>query len=142
MGAKPIKEKYPDFLLQKSHKIYVVTCDGNNYVKVGYTSQSIVAGVWKRYRSAYGKDQIIVRIFPCSFFKEDEKIHAILHSQYGVVEKGREIYSKKNLSSILSFLEKWCSSTGFGPYSRSDISYLRSIENITDCIDGIEFLCL
>lgn len=142
MGAKPTIEKYPDFLLQKCHKIYVITCEGNNYVKVGYTSRSIVTGIWKRYRSAYGKDQVIIRIFPCSKFKEDEDIHVVLHPQYGIPKKGREIYHKKYLNAILRFLEQWCSSTGFGPYDRENILYLRSVEVISEIIDGMEFLSL
>ena len=120
------------FLHTKGHKTYVVTAPGCDWVKVGYTSQDISKGVWRAYRRAYGQDLEIIAMYPAQSFKEDEKIHKLMHPQYGHPAKGREIYQKKYLSQVLSFLSKYHSCRGYGPYIHFDIKKLRKLNKISE----------
>lgn len=120
-----LNDKDKPFLHKECHKTYVVTTPGCNFVKVGYTKRTLVEGVWKSYRRAYGNDMVIIRVYKASEFKEDEKIHKALHEKYGIEEKGREIYDKKKLKKLLKELDTWHGSKGVGEFTKSDITFYK-----------------
>ncbi len=118
------------FLTTKCHKIYVITAPSINVVKVGYTGSNIRDGVWKSYRRAYGEDLVILKIYPTPNYLEDLAIHKVLIPKYGMPNKGKEIYDKTLLSSLLNDLEQWHSHPGYGPFKKDDIYKLTFPKNI------------
>lgn len=109
----------------KKHKIYVVSTSACDFVKIGYTGSTLISGVWKSYRRAYGEDMIIHRIFPAERRLEDLEIHRRLLPKYGMPEKGNEIYRKEHLSQLIRELCDWHSHPGYGPYRKSDLARFR-----------------
>lgn len=109
------------FLHESCHKTYVVTASHMDFIKIGYTQQPILNGVWSIYRRAYGEDLEIIRIYPASHYKEDDRIHAKLHEQYGIPNKGQEIYHKKYKKDLIRELDEWHEGEGVGPFKRVDI---------------------
>lgn len=109
------------FLHESGHKTYVVTSSHMEFVKIGYTGQTLHSGVWSTYRRAYGEDLEIIRMYPARHYKEDDLIHAKLHPKYGIAAKGKEIYYKKHLKSILKELDDWHEEGGVGPFARLEV---------------------
>ena len=111
----------PSFLHESGHKTYVVTSSHMEFVKIGYTGQTLHSGVWSTYRRAYGEDLEIIRMYPARHYKEDDLIHAKLHPKYGIAAKGKEIYHKKHLKNILKELDDWHETGGIGPFTRLEV---------------------
>jgi len=135
------QEKNRDFLHRKGHKIYVITAPDVNFIKVGYTNRTLYQGVWQSYRRAYGEDQVIVRVFACQMFKEDEVIHKLLHPKYGYAAKKREIYQARYLKQILAFLDQRYGG-GVGPFTKADVVwYNKHVQEPEEVlVSGLKFL--
>ena len=123
-----LPEPSQDFLHTSCHKTYVVTASHMDFIKIGYTRQPIVNGVWSVYRRAYGEDLEIIRIYPASHYKEDDRIHAKLQEQYGIPHKGQEIYYKSHRKRIIRELDEWHDEPGVGPFKRVDILTMKQAE--------------
>ena len=108
------------------HKIYVVTARGFNKIKIGYTSSSTYNGVWRAYHRSFGKNLIIVRIFPAKEKLEDLKIHQYLRTKYNLKNDHDELYSSKALPKILKDLEQWFEHPGWGPFDVDNLLLIKS----------------
>jgi len=129
MGFASSKPEADDrFLHTGCHKTYVVTSSHMDFIKIGYTRQPIMTGVWGIYRRAYGEDLEIIRVYPATHYKEDDRIHAQLHNNYGILEKGNEIYHKKYRKQLIRELDDWHEGLGVGPFKRVDILTMKQME--------------
>ena len=123
--TSPLKQEHL-LVTSKGHKIYVVSTSACDFVKIGYTGGTLIGGVWKSYRRAYGEDTIIHRIFPANRKLEDLEIHRRLLPKYGMPEKGNEIYHKRHLPQLIQELSDWHSHPGYGPYCKADLIRFRA----------------
>lgn len=111
------------FVTQDGHKLYLILPTTGDFVKFGYTKQTL-RGLWRTYRRAYGQGLVIYSLHKCTQYKEDDLHHKELQPRYGLKNGGNELYQKAHLDKLVAHLDKKYGK-GVGPYRKNDIRRYR-----------------